>query len=37
MTMNRVGLLAGCAFGLRLSDSRLTDYDVIPRMLLFRD
>jgi uncharacterized protein len=37
VTINRLGLLAGTAFGFLLSGSRLTDYDVIHRMLLFRD
>lgn len=37
MTINRVGLLAGVAFGFLLVGSRMTDYDVIHSMLLFRD
>ena len=37
MIINRVGLFAGAAFGFLLTGARLTDYDVIHRMLLFRD
>lgn len=35
--MNRIGLLFGVAFGFVLVGARLSDYDVIHRMLLFRD
>lgn len=35
--MDVVGLLVGTAFGFVLTGARLTDYDVIHRMLLFRD
>jgi uncharacterized membrane protein YedE/YeeE len=35
--MDRIGLLFGVVFGFVLAGARLTDYDVIHDMLLFRD
>jgi uncharacterized protein len=37
MTLNRIGLLFGTAFGFVLGWARLTDYDVIRNMLLLRE
>ncbi|MGI8644050.1 MAG: DUF6691 family protein [Thermomicrobiales bacterium] len=37
MTINRLGLLVGVSFGFTLTAARLTDYDVIHRMLKFQD
>jgi uncharacterized membrane protein YedE/YeeE len=35
--MNLIGLVFGAGFGFTLAGARLTDYDVIHRMLLFED
>ncbi|HEV2106720.1 MAG TPA: DUF6691 family protein [Thermomicrobiales bacterium] len=37
MTINRLGLLFGVIFGFTVRGARLTDYDVIHRMLKFQD
>jgi uncharacterized membrane protein YedE/YeeE len=37
VTINRLGLLFGIIFGFTLTGARLTDYDVIHRMLKFQD
>ncbi|MGI8644547.1 MAG: DUF6691 family protein [Thermomicrobiales bacterium] len=37
MTINRLGLLFGVIFGFTLTAARLTEFDVIHRMLKFQD